>query len=1437
MFQNDDLKKHLEESSTIRLQSAVIAEWNMNLADNIFQIGNYRYRKTSSTSPFKSLPNTFDSSDAGGYWKNATDADVVVDGGYDNADEPIVLLPKKEKLKMLYSLEDCLNRFRPRSGINKASYFTNKFLHHSNSFMSDRPRYYMADKDDKFKYWTSFRTEEGIEYGIANKVINGQNTIDDACPFVVYKDKLPANKIVVKMQTNIGSVDLGPFSNKSGSFADPFFGSRNKTTPVNWKVQYLSGNNWIDAVTFNSASTRRDGTEIIKSDGYIELTYGLKVPEKYRDVFIMAEEYSSVSFLPEKSVNGYAYLIKENDNDLGTFHIWFEGGWKTFVPTYGWYLDEETVNRSSNFVTDLTNPVKYLDQADGKEKYREFEYIRGIRVVVETMNKFDSTFDLIEMSPRLAVDLSPKALNFSITKSASDLGSSGMPVGQLLASTGTLDLFDYDEAFNPNNDQSIIKGFTVNNLQVKFYEIIVNVDGYDYYVPIKTLYSEGAPALSPSTRSVSLNLRDLYFYLESITAPQILITNVSLSYAISLLLDSIGFSNYTFKRTDGEVDPIIPFFYIAPDKSVAQILNDLAVSTQTAMFFDEYNNFIMMSKEYMMPLLEERETDLTLYGNDQSYDAGVIENKTTRPKLSNIIDISSKENKVYNGGKITYESKYIQRSYGSIRQASMVDSEKTWIYKPVLLWEVSGSENTKSVNNEVNNQSKFMLGAIPLNSTLSSSVPTVANNVVINNTMDLGEGVYWITRYNGYFYSNGEVIKFDAVQYNISKFGNVWITSVQEYQEYFSKIPFNGKIYPTGLVRIYSEPNYEVVGTTTRLKNGPVAKHGRGQFGTQVVEHNAGISSYWSDNANIRGCNMKSQYLFSLDAATIAAAKANARGQDGPAGINNTLAQKTTRNSIIRNFLSTAYLTEADANKLKSTQTGTIQSSALVMNGPSFTTSEKPVDFISYVYKPLTNKFKHFGTRMRIIGKVENNETRGQTPIGSLTYYVSQGTQPNQNINIGGGSGGLGVMLNPTNNNGYYFELIALTENNIESYAAGTESMHNLVFYKLVQDANDPSGAALPIKLWGGLSKIVVDDGNFTGQYRMVGEETPTVYDVAVEYQDIGTTRRFFLYVNNRLVATVDDEKPLPVYNNMALFTRGSSRVMFENIYAICNNYSQNTVFALDTPVNAAYGDSEIDTNESFRKYAMSGIIQGTYLSGISASEPPKYNVYFEEFGTIMREAAYFNIRYDRAYPALYAKLSPTFNRIKGYTISGFRAGSYGAEFLVFNATDTALSLDETSGNYLRIQGVTFTQGSSNELTVDKYFSKNSDFSNPQLSGSSLVKSPLKVDQDYKDIKTSRMTYGKNEFTLDTPYIQSEDAANSMMDWLVGKIMKPRKSVGIKIFAIPTLQLGDIVNISYLNNDGTDQISPVETRFVVYNIQYERNSEGPQMTVFLSEVA
>jgi hypothetical protein len=1376
MFDNEDLVNHFKTSDSISINSVVLAEWNMNIPDVISKIGNYRYRPTDESSLYKNLPVNYDDSDAGDYYTNATLSYSTVANKVDNSNTLQTFQSIQDKYNMHYSLESCTQQFRPRSGINKVMFFNNRYLPNNTGFGNSRPRYYMSSRNDLFKYWTSYRVEDSKERGIANKELNGNYVIEDACPFIVYNQKIPTNRLVLKVQTNVGSVDSGSIRTNAGIISDPFFGQTNSTTPSRFKIQILKDNSWIDAFSCIEGQTREDGSPIFGVDGYLELSY---------------------------------YNNK-------------------------WSISSSDITSATTFVTNISSPTQVTDTQSGIKYYQEFDYIEGIRVVVYSMNKFDSCFDLIEISPRLIVDISEKVLEFKITKPLSDMGTGALPVGQLLASTGQLTIFDEDHSFNENNSSSIIANFINKNVKFNFYENIYNETNIDYFVPIKTLYSDGFPQANSSTGTISISLRDFYFYFESQSAPRMLLSDVSLSYAISVMLDSIGFSNYSFKRVAGEVDPIIPYFFVAPNQNVAEVLNQLAISTQSAIFFDEYNNLIIMSKRYMMPESGERETVFSLVGSNDQYSDGIIKNQTTGV-LPNIVGVSSENKQVYNDGRISYTTRYIQRQYGSISQANVVDQDKTWIYKPALLWEVAGDDTTKTINQQVSKQAKYVLGAMPLNSDLIGEPPSVVNHILVNNIIDVGENVYYLTRYKGYLYSSGEIIKYDAAQFNVSGVGNVWITSNQEYQDYFSQLPFNGKMYPTGLLRIFSTPFYETVDGIDRLRNGNVLEHGRAQFGTQITYHNAGVSDYWSNNDYVRGCNMKSNYLFTTEVDPTIPTTAV-----GFAGLNATLAKQSTRNSIIKNFLSNSYLSETQINSLKSTQTGTVQSSALVVTGPSFKTDEFPIDFISYTYKQLPDSYKHFGTRMRIIGKVENNENKIQTPYGSTGYYQLSGSTPDKNVNIGGGSGGLAVLLNPETNNGYYFEIIALTEKNIESYmqkdnsGQSTTIINNVVFYKIKQESGTTN--AIPVKLWGGIANILVDDGRFTGQHRFIGEENPTVYDLSVEYIDIGKIRRFFLYMNNKLIATVDDKDPLPAYNNTALFVRGSSKCMFENIYALNENYSQNTVFNVAEPLSITFGDKEINANEALRKYAMSGMIQSTYLSGISSQQNPKYNLYFEEFGTIFRECAHFDIKYDKAYPALYAQLSPTFNRIKGYTTSGFYADSYGAEFLIFNATDSMLNLDETTGNYLRIQGVTFTQDTTYQLTVDDYFGKKSNLSSP-VSGNdgTLIRSPLIDLKTYDEIKQSRLIYGVKDFTIDAPYIQKSDDAEEMLGWIINKAMKPKKVVGANIFATPILQLGDIVNIDYVK-DGINIIDDANKQFIIYNIEYERSSAGPSMNVYLVEV-
>ena len=98
------------------------------------------------------------------------------------------------------------------------------------------------------------------------------------------------------------------------------------------------------------------------------------------------------------------------------------------------------------------------------------------------------------------------------------------------------------------------------------------------------------------------------------------------------------------------------------------------------------------------------------------------------------------------------------------------------------------------------------------------------------------------------------------------------------------------------------------------------------------------------------------------------------------------------------------------------------------------------------------------------------------------------------------------------------------------------------------------------------------------------------------------------------------------------------------------------------------------------------------------------------------------------------------------------------------------------------------------------------------------------------------MVYGNNDFALDTPYIQTQDDANELMSWIVNKIMKPKQLIGVNVFPNPAIQLGDIVTIDYKDSNNIDLVASSDLRFVVYNIQYSRNTTGPEMALYLVEV-
>jgi hypothetical protein len=400
--------------------------------------------------------------------------------------------------------------------------------------------------------------------------------------------------------------------------------------------------------------------------------------------------------------------------------------------------------------------------------------------------------------------------------------------------------------------------------------------------------------------------------------------------------------------------------------------------------------------------------------------------------------------------------------------------------------------------------------------------------------------------------------------------------------------------------------------------------------------------------------------------------------------------------------------------------------------------------------------------------------------------------------------------------------------------------LENIIFYKVERtpyatQVTGKTNIAVPKKLFGYLARILVDEGKFIGSDRLNSQEA-AVYDLSLDAEVLknnnGTIYRidFSIYLNNRLLGKVSDKNPLQMPSSglkTCLFTRGSTKCMFENLFAL-KNIKEEDVSLGERVKNTI-------SAESLRKYSLPLVIQNTFLPSISTETKPTVDFYFEEFGTIMRECAYFNIKYDQAYPALIAKILPPFTVEKSYQISGFLPGSYGAEFLIFNTTDKVINLSEKSTNAIMIQGITFTQNISNVLSVDDYFRELSNFSDPVITNNNLIVSPGRSEKIYDSVKNSRAIYGNKSFSLDSVYIQNEDSAKDIMKWILDKTIRPRKVFEINTFATAHIQLGDIIKIDFDLPEGVKMVDE-NKRFVVISAQYGRSSSDVKSQLRVMEV-
>jgi hypothetical protein len=246
---------------------------------------------------------------------------------------------------------------------------------------------------------------------------------------------------------------------------------------------------------------------------------------------------------------------------------------------------------ASQVTPDSQGRVQLYRQADGSWSttvYRDNPtYIRGIRLLVKSMARWNSWFNLVELGARLERDLSEWLIDYSVKH---DMGEPDQitPIGITSSNTGSITLSNIDGIFNYDNPDSPYHGLIDAN--VKF-TIDIGMDvstwggsGYEY-IRQATMYSE---AWSGGEESVSINLKDSSKFLQEMTPLPELMENVSIGMAIWRILDAVGFVDYNYSRDAEVASNRIAFFWTDEERTVWDHIQDLCRTTQSAAWFDEY---------------------------------------------------------------------------------------------------------------------------------------------------------------------------------------------------------------------------------------------------------------------------------------------------------------------------------------------------------------------------------------------------------------------------------------------------------------------------------------------------------------------------------------------------------------------------------------------------------------------------------------------------------------------------------------------------------------------------------------------------------------------------------------------------------------------------------------------------------------------------------
>lgn len=1152
----------------------------------------------------------------------------------------------------------------------------------------------------------------------------------------------------------------------------------------------------------------------------------LGVPNRYHIDVLQGNQwveiFDSTDFLFEQAQTGQTLLPKQHSEGILKIYRQANGNWRPLEP--GRNHPSELID----FITE--NATRSFDDEAIK--------IKGLRLRVQSMNKYNVPFELIELSPRLAVDLTDYTQSFSCSTRIGD-GNAALPTANIVIGTGDISLSNADGGFFNDNQNSILYKSLVKNTMIYAYQTFT-ASSQEYQIPIKVLYVDSW--LESENYTVSATLYDFMKILQSQKISPIMISplyqSVPVSFAIQTVLNSIGFTNFKFLDSDDSSREDIKYFYANDDKTVAEVLDEIAKATQCSIYIDAFNYVVCASKDKVLDtsyIIADKDPLWWLTTEDISItiSRSKPENSQDPPKrtfnitelqysdnpeslvnvnslstyLSNILGINKTQTDPINDGEIVFNTKTFKRNkiYPGkdtrelVRKDPMKFTQERYELNVSGLWSAAGQGGVEDNSNDIvffggpllSRISEIDLKNQQVNTTKSGfySVDNpykdlnqfLSTKILENQSIENAKKLFCVDAYGAYRirpWSGYMRIDQEVIRYNGIEYSRGatkrWIFSEEDLENFRSGASTRDFLRPTGRIAIWLEFDID----------NPVINQSTGDVTYKIID--TGRSQFETQlqpHEVEKFESNKKDYINGWEMDVSYSYKA----EDLTPGPNsNKLNVHKIEKCNSRLLLGS---TTSDTIKDYS---GLINLTGLIISGSYGRDLTNKNAKVQAVAKAIKDDIEardldgedNFDNVLRLSttgdlmaqGIYKKFDKSFDSMYTSLLFLNKKGRISSEATSATQAAG-MSIHYNNQTGEGYFIELLG-TPTNTEADDISTQ----IVVYRVKKD--------------GGTNKITILDsktvpGEVYARNPSYGEIDGFV-NIAAKIKSPG---KFIVYYKNQKILSIDDKKSetLPSTNDVLLYVRGDTVALFDKFVASAEPTNLNALFLYDSKQTTFKLTDDYFNEKSVVKY-------------------PSDAIYVEEFGNNINQVQKYKFKY-KNYPAPIYEIVDLTSVGAGYFIEDYDLDTFGGEMIVSNKTGQTLVLVDGNKNQLSVLGVSLANGNEQRLTVEDFIKELPTTSNLRTK-----------------ILSSRRRNDRVAFSLKSEYIQSFSAARKLMEWMIKNAYKEFSLAGVEIVTNPFLELTDVVRI-YSPRNNLDN-----AYYTITAIEYALDNNGPKMSVEVREI-